>query len=407
MDNINSLVNSFHQLNISDTNLSPCVNCDITKSFADIKTPSLYKDSNNLLHIDIKNNISNVTLNNIKYSIFDIFFCFPSIHSFKDNNDILKYDGEVVLIFKNDSNSNYVVLSSLLKRGDDSNSSTLCSKALFDINSYVETNFSNDTDSNSVSTDTKNYNINKNFNINISLDINDLLPFNNTLYNYLYTKSINWFVYKNPISITKSCYSAILPALKRNVTNTNNITDTIFQYNDLNPVHDNTAPIINIVQTIKNNCNNPDTAPGSESSSDIPDANTVDLNTPNIVMWIINVISLIIFIILFIVFSIKNNKDVLKKILFGYCFVIIVLSIIYSTLSYKPIFRLVNMIFMIINILIIIIIYFAKLNSIIVNNNTTLNVNSTSNVSKNIVNNIKRLINNSIKKKVSEKVSKE
>ena len=81
---------------------------------------------------------------------------------------------------------------------------------------------------------------NNSFNINITLDINDLLPSNNTLYNYL-NDNINWFIYKNPIKISKSCYSAIKPALERTVSGVNKITTSIFQNNDLNPIYNNSC----------------------------------------------------------------------------------------------------------------------------------------------------------------------
>ena len=123
------------------------------KNFTDIKDPGLHKDSNNLLHIDITNNLSNIVFDDsTKYNIFDIFICFPSIHTLKDNKHLLKYDGEIVLIFKSDTNK-YMALSSLLKIGSDSDSSTLCSKALFAINSYICSTFSTKADDNAICDD--------------------------------------------------------------------------------------------------------------------------------------------------------------------------------------------------------------------------------------------------------------
>ena len=154
------------------------------------------------------------------YTLVDIVITCPSLHREYQNNTSTILDGEIYMVFKNDTHSNttYKVLAILLEETSNLSTSTPEAYKLFEsIASNLPANDSQ-----------------KTITTIADWDLNDLLPKNKWFYNYVHPNNplVNWYVYKNHIYIPPSFKSNYILTVSR-IINNGTITTGTDAYNKL------------------------------------------------------------------------------------------------------------------------------------------------------------------------------
>jgi len=154
------------------------------------------------------------------YTLVDIIITCPSLHREYQNNTPTILDGEIYMVFKNDTHSNttYKVLAILLEETSNLSTSTPEAYKLFE---SIATNLPKNDSQKTITTIA-------------DWDLNDLLPKNKWFYNYVHPNNalVNWYVYKNHIYIPPSFKSNYISTVSR-IINNGTITTGSDAYNKL------------------------------------------------------------------------------------------------------------------------------------------------------------------------------
>ena len=321
---------------LSNSNILPCLDrCYFTKNFTKITNFKIYKTNDSVLHIDVTDNESYISINDsgdqYKFKIYDILITFPAVHQISGNKDH-KFFGEVLIMFYNSNLKKYAILSVFLDNTVNE-STTLCSSLFNDINTFVKDLENDKTENGANIVDTIMVN-DKKYDVDLdNFEISDLLPKNNTYYTYEENGKI-WYIYKNTLNLSNSCSLYIRKYIENDLKqSTSNKNVDIFIYNDVNNTDDDDEKcVISIIQKVDHTYEINDEEDNSDDTSIINNEIEETSIMSNIIFFVINFILLIVFIILYFVFKKKNQVKPLLILSIVCSIFIFISSIIYFSI---------------------------------------------------------------------------